>query len=111
MKTVFTALLATMLVAGRADAQVQSTAPADEAVTQKVSQALVQAGIDPRTTSVKVLTAANHTIYLSGLISNAQTVKLAESAARKAAPSYRVINNIRSSFFADPNHVTGDKVK
>ena len=111
MKTAVAAILAMMIVAGRADAQVQSTAPADQAVTQKVSKALVQAGIDPRTTSVKVLTTADHTVYLSGLISNAQTVKLAESAARKAAPSYRVINNIRSSFFADQNHVTGDKVK
>jgi osmotically-inducible protein OsmY len=110
MKTAVAALLAMMVVAGRADAQVQSTAPGDQAVTQKVSLALVQAGIDPRTTSVKVLTTADHTIYLSGLISNAQTVKLAETAARKAAPSYRVINNIHSSFFGDQNHVTGDKV-
>jgi len=111
MKTAFAALLAMMVGAGHADAQVQSTATADQAVTQKVSKALVQAGIDPRTTSVKVVTTADHTIYLSGLISSAQTVKMAESAARKAAPSYRVINNIRSSFFADPNHVVGDKIK
>ena len=111
MKTAFAAVLAMMLAAGRADAQVQSTAPADQAVRQNVSQALIKAGIDPRTTSVKVITTTDHTVYLSGLISNAQTVKLAESAARKAAPSYRVINNIRSSFFADPNHVTRDKVK
>ena len=110
MKTVFAAVIAIIMI-GRADAQVQSSAPADRAVTQKISQALVQAGIDPRTTSVKVITTTEHTIYLSGLISNAQTIKLAESTAKKAAPSYRVINNIHSSFFDDQNHVTGDKIK
>ena len=111
MKTAFASILAMMILVGPADAQVQSTAPADQAVTQNVSRALIKAGIDPRTTSVKVITTTDHAVYLSGLISNAQTVKLAESAARSAAPSYRVTNKIRSRFFADQNHVTGDKVK
>ena len=113
MKVHVAAVLAIMMLlsSAEAEAQVQSNGPADMAVTQRVSEALVKAGIDPRTTSVHVITTADHTVYLSGLISNAQTIKLAASAAEKAAPSYRVINNIHSSFFADPNHVTGDKTK
>jgi osmotically-inducible protein OsmY len=113
MKTSFaTFCICTMtILMCRANAQVQSNTPADRAVAQNVSQALVKAGIDPRTTSVRVVTTADHTIYLSGLISNAQTVRLAASAAAKAAPSYRVVNNIHSSFFDDQSHVTGDKTK
>ena len=107
-----TTLAMMMLISGaEAEAQVQSNGPADTAVTQRVSEALVKAGIDPRTTSVRVITTADHTVYLSGLISNAQTIKLAASAAEKAAPSYRVVNNIHSGFFDDPSHVTGDKMK
>jgi hypothetical protein len=34
-----------------------------------------------------------------------------KSRQARTAPSYRVVNNIRSSFFDDPNHVTGDKTK
>jgi osmotically-inducible protein OsmY len=104
-------ILALLLFVSQAHAQVQSNAPADKAVTRNVSQALVKAGIDPRTTSVQVVTTADHTVYLSGLISNAQTIKLATTAAEKAAPSYRIVNNIHSGFFDDQNHVTGDKTK
>ena len=111
MKASFAAILAMMILTSGAQAQVQSNGPADRAVTQHVSEALVKAGIDPRTTSVRVITTADHTVYLSGLISNAQTIKLAASAAAKAAPSYRIVNNIHSSFFDDPSHVTGDKTK
>ena len=94
-----------------ASAQSQSSATADKAATQNVSRALVQAGIDPRVTSVQVVTTSDHVVHLSGLISSVQLVKAASAAAAKAAPGYRVINNIRSSFFDDPNHVTGDKTK
>ena len=111
MKASFAAILAMMTLTSGAQAQVQSNGPADRAVTQHVSEALVKAGIDPRTTSVRVITTADHTVYLSGLISNAQTIKLAASAAAKAAPSYRVVNNIHSGFFDDPGHVVGDKTK
>ncbi len=89
----------------------QSRLPADQAVQQNVSRALIQAGIDPRRTSVQVITTADHAIYLSGLISDRDTIKLAGAVAEKAAPSWRVVNNIRASFFADPNHVNADKTK
>ena len=111
MNACFAAIVATMMLISDAQAQVQSDAPGDRAVTQRVSEALVKAGIDPRTTSVRVVTTADHTVHLSGLISNAQTIKLAASAAAKAAPSYRVVNTIHSSFFGDPSHVTADKTK
>jgi osmotically-inducible protein OsmY len=111
MKIPSATILALLVLVSQAHAQVQSNAPADKAVTQNVSQALVKAGIDPRTTSVRVITTTDHTVYLSGLISNAQTIKLAATAAKKAAPSYRVVNNIHSGFFDDQNHVTGDKTK
>jgi osmotically-inducible protein OsmY len=91
--------------------QTQSSAAADKAATQNVSHALVQAGIDPRVTSVQVVTTSDHVVHLSGLISNVQLIKAASAAAAKAAPGYRVVNNIRSGFFDDPNHVTGDKTK
>ena len=94
-----------------AQAQVQSNAPADKSMTQNISKALVKAGIDPRTTSVQVVITADHAVYLKGLISDAGTIKLAGSVAAKTAPGYRVVNNIRSSFFDDPSHVTGDKTK
>lgn len=111
MKTHLIVAFAIAALSSEAHAQMQSNAPADRAATQTVSQALVKAGVDPRTTSVRVITTADHTIYLSGLISSSQTIKSAVSAAQEAAPSYHVVNNIRSSFFGDPNHVTGDKTK
>lgn len=91
--------------------QTQSPASADRAAAQNVSRALIQAGIDPRVTSVQVVTTADHVVHLSGLISNVQLIKAASAAAAKAAPGYRVVNTIRSSFFDDPNHVSGDKTK
>jgi len=94
-----------------ASAQSQSSAAADKAATQNVSRALVQAGIDPRVTSVQVVTTSDHVVHLSGLISNVQLIKAASAAAAKAAPGYRVVNTIRSSFFDDPSHVTGDRTK
>jgi len=92
-------------------AQTQSSAPADQKVSQKISQALADAGIDSRTTSVKVVTTDDHVVYLTGLISNKDTIKLAGDVATKTAPSFRIVNQIHSSFFDDPNHVTGDKTK
>ena len=92
-------------------AQQQSPAPADRIVQQNIANALVKAGIDPRVTSVQVIATADHVVYLKGLISNPDTIKLAGTVASKTAPSYRVVNNIKSSFFDDPSHVTGDKTK
>src|ERR1700753_2588414 len=92
-------------------AEAQSSATADKAATQNVSRALVQAGIDPRVTSVQVVTTSDHVVHLSGLISNVQLIRAASAAAAKAASGYRVRNNIRSSFFDDPSHVSGDKTK
>jgi len=89
----------------------QSRLPADQAVQQNVSRALVQAGIDPRRTSVQIVTTSDHVLYLSGLISDRDTIKLAGAVAAKAAPSWRVVNNIRASFFDTPNHVNADKTK
>jgi len=106
-----TVALVGSLSAAIAQAQVQSNAPADRSVAQRVSEAIAKAGIDPRTTSVRVTVTADHTIYITGLISDPQAIKRATSAAAGAAPSYRVVNNIRSSFFDDPNHVAGDKTK
>jgi osmotically-inducible protein OsmY len=94
-----------------AQAQQQSGLPADKAVAQTISAALAKAGIDPRTTSVQVITTADHVVYLTGLISDPDRIKLAGTVAAKTAPSWRVINNIRGSFFGDPNHVRGDKTK
>ena len=94
-----------------AHAQVQSTSPADEAISRDVSKALIKAGIDPRTTSVKVVTTSDQTVYLTGLISNRDTIKLAGDVAAKTARSCHIVNQIHSSFFDDPNHVTGDKTK
>ena len=108
-----TAILSLFLLTSLTDvwAAEQSRLPADQAVQQNVSRALIQAGIDPRRTSVQVVATADHAIYLSGLISDPETIKLAGTVAAKAAPSWRVINNIRASFFADPNHVNADKTK
>ena len=92
-------------------AQQQSPAPVDRALQQTIAKDLVKAGIDPRVTSVQVLVTADHVVYLKGLISNPDTIKLAGTVAVRTAPSYRVVNNIRSSFFDDPSHVTGDKTK
>jgi hypothetical protein len=93
------------------EAAEQSRLPADQAVQQNVSRALINAGIDPRLTSVQVVTTSDHVIYLSGLISNRDTIKLAGTVAAKTAPSWRVVNSIRASFFDDPNHVKADKTK
>jgi osmotically-inducible protein OsmY len=94
-----------------AQAQTQSSAPADKAVEQSVSNALAKGGIDPRTTSVQIVTTSDHAVYLTGLISDRNRIKLAGDLAAKAAPSWRIVNNIRASFFDDPNHVRGDKTK
>jgi hypothetical protein len=94
-----------------AQAQQQSGAPADRTMAQAISSALIKAGIDPRTTSVQVITTSDHVVYLTGLIGDPDRIKLAGTVAAKAAPSWRVINNIRGSFFDDPNHVRGDKTK
>ena len=104
------ALLLHLSLAGVRAAE-QSRLPADQAVQQNVSRALIQAGIDPRQTSVQVVTTSDHAVYLSGLISNRDTIKLAGAVAAKAAPSWRVVNNIRASFFDSPNHVNADKTK
>jgi hypothetical protein len=111
MKFEVVGTLALILIPVIALAQAQSNAPADRATTQGVSRALLQAGIDPRTTSVRVVTTAGHIVYLSGLISSGQLIKAAVSAATKAAPGYRIINNISSGFFDDPNHVSGGITK
>jgi hypothetical protein len=91
--------------------QQQSNVPADRAIQKNIADALAKAGIDPRVTSVQVTVTADHVVYLKGLISNPDTIKLAGTVAAKTAPSYRVVNTIRSSFFDDPSHVTGDKTK
>lgn len=101
-------LVAIVALAG---AQTQSSSPADRAITQKIAEALAKAGIDSRTTSVRVITTSDHVVYLSGLISNQETIKLAGEVAAKTAPSYRIVNGINSGFFDDPNHVSGDKTK
>lgn len=92
-------------------AQMQSSAPADRATAENISKALVKVGIDPRVTSVQVVTTADHTVYLKGLISDQSLIKRAGDAAAKAAPGYHVVNNIHSGFFDDPSHVRGDKTK
>jgi hypothetical protein len=92
-------------------AQTQSSSPADQELSQKISKALAEAGIDGHTTSVKVITTSDHVVYLTGLISNKDTIALAGNIATKTAPSCRIVNQIHSSFFDDPNHVTGDKTK
>ena len=89
----------------------QSVAPADRATTQKIGAALIRAGIDPRITSVQVITTSDHTVYLTGLISDRSKIKLAGEVAAKVAPSYKIVNNIYSSFFDDPNHVHGRMTK
>ncbi len=106
-----TLALGLVVFASSVPAQTQSSAPADQKVSQKISQALTDAGIDSRTTSVKVITTSDHVVYLTGLISDKDTIKLAGDVAAKTAPSFRIVNQIHSSFFDDPNHVTGDKTK
>jgi hypothetical protein len=103
--------LALLLSVASVQAAEQSRLPADQAVQQDVSRALAKAGIDSRLTSVQVVTTSDHVIYLSGLISNRDTIKSAGVVAAKTAPSWRVVNNIRASFFDDPNHVNADKTK
>ncbi|HWD48762.1 MAG TPA: hypothetical protein VG309_02475 [Rhizomicrobium sp.] len=102
---------AVWLCTAEVQAAEQSRLPADQAVQQNVSRALVKAGIDPRLTSVQVVTTSDHVIYLSGLISDRDTIKLAGTVAAKTAPSWRVVNTIHASFFDDPNHVNADKTK
>jgi osmotically-inducible protein OsmY len=63
--------------------------------------------VDSRTTSVRVVTTSDHTVYLTGLISDQNLIKAAGAAATQAAPSYKIVNNIKSGFFDDPNHVNG----
>jgi hypothetical protein len=109
-KIVF-ASLSVLLSLADVHAAEQSRLPADQAVQQNVSRALVKAGIDSRLTSVQVVTTSDHVIYLSGLISDRDTIKLAGTVAAKTAPSWRVVNTIRASFFDDPNHVNADKTK
>jgi len=104
-------VLIALAPSAQAQAQKQSIAPADRALSQKISKALVKAGIDPRTTSVQVIITSDHVVYLTGLISNKNTIKLAGDVAAKTAPSYRVVNQINSSFFDDPNHVNGGMSK
>jgi osmotically-inducible protein OsmY len=103
--------LALVILTSWAQAQEQSTSPADEAVSKNISKALVKAGINPRLTSVQVIATSDHVVYLTGLISNKDTIKLAGDVAAQTAPSYRVVNNIKSSFFDDPNHVSGGMTK
>jgi hypothetical protein len=103
--------LALLLSVASVQAAEQSRLPADQAVQQDVSRALAKAGIDSRLTSVQVITTSDHVIYLSGLISNRDTIKLAGAVAAKTAPSWRVVNSIRTSFFDNPNHVNADKTK
>ena len=107
----FLAICAAAFLTTAAPAQVQSSAPADRAVAQNIAGALAKAGIDPRTTSVQVIATSDHAIYLTGLISDPNRIKLAGEVAAKVAPSWHVVNNIRSSFFDDPAHVRGDKTK
>jgi hypothetical protein len=92
-------------------AQEQSRLPADRAMSHKISRALVKAGIDPRTTSVQVITTADHVVYLTGLISDRDTIKLAGQVASQIAPSYKIVNKIHSGFFDDPNEVDGGMSK
>ncbi len=103
--------LALMVLLPAMQAQTQSSAPADQEISQKISKALAEAGIDPRTTSVKVITTSDHQVYLTGLISNKETIKLAGEVAARTAPTFRIVNQIHSSFFDDPNHVSADKTK
>jgi osmotically-inducible protein OsmY len=90
---------------------VQSDAPGDRSVRQQIKKALLDAGIDPRTTSVQVITTSDHIVYLKGLISDKDEIALAGKVAAQTAPNYKIVNKINSSFFDDPNHVTGDKTK
>jgi hypothetical protein len=109
-KITFAGLFFLLSLAGAQSAE-QSRLPADQAVQKNVSRALVDAGIDPRVTSVQVVTTSDHVIYLNGLISDRDKIKLAGTVAAKTAPSWRVVNTIRASFFDDPNHVNADKTK
>ena len=106
-----TVLLLGVVISGSATAQVQSSAPADRALAQNISKTLVKAGVDPRITSVQVIVASDHTIYLKGLISDPNTIQRAVNAAQQTAPGYRVVNNIQSSFFGDATHLNGGITK
>lgn len=103
--------LALIVLLPSVQAQTQSSAPADQELSQKIAKGLVEAGIDSRTTSVKVITTSDQVVYLTGLIGNKDMIKLAGEVAAKTAPSCRIVNQIHSNFFDDPNHVTGDKTK
>ncbi len=103
--------LALIVLLPAMQAQTQSGSPADLEISQKISKALAEAGIDSRTTSVKVITTSDHSVYLTGLISNRDTIRLAGDVAAKTAPAFRIVNQIHSSFFDDPNHISSDKTK
>ena len=102
MRKIVLSGLSLLLSLGAAQAAEQSRLPADQTVQQNVSRALIQAGIDLRRTSIQVITTSDHVLYLSGLISNRDTIKLAGSVAAKTAPTWGVISNIPESFFDDP---------
>jgi len=104
-------MLIALMPSALAQTPTQSSAPADKATSKKISQALVKAGIDPRITSVQVITTSNHVVYLKGLISDPNTIKLAGNVAAKTAPNYKIVNQINSGFFDDPNHVDGGQSK
>ena len=105
-------LLALIVCTPSVHAQIkQSSAPADKTVTSKIIKALADAGIDPRTTSVQVITTSGHIVYLKGLISDKSEIALAGKVAAQNAPGYKIENKIISSFFDDPNHVTGGQTK
>jgi hypothetical protein len=100
--------LLTCVVFSLAHAQQRSQAPADKALSKKIFNAIVKAGVDLRTNSLRVIVTADHTVYLKGLISDANEVQLAVKVAQDNAPSgYTVVNKISGSFFDDPNHDTG----
>lgn len=103
--------LSLAFVAPWMQAQVQSTSPVDKTVSQNISKALAAAGIDPRVTSVQVITTSDHVVYLTGLISDKNMIKVAGDVAAKTAPSYRIVNNISSSFWDQPSHVSGSVTK
>jgi osmotically-inducible protein OsmY len=108
------AILAGLLACGvfsLAHAQQQSQTPADTALSEKIHTALGKAGIDFNATPVQVVVAADHTVYLKGGLGNPQQIRLATKVAEQNAPGYRVVNQIKGGFFADPNHVIGGQDK
>jgi osmotically-inducible protein OsmY len=106
-------LAGVMVIAGLslAHAQSQSTAPSDKALSKKIFNAIVKAGVDLRTNSLQVVVTADHTVYLKGLISDSNTVQLAVKTAQDNSGGNKVVNEIKGSFFDDPNHVNGGMSK